>query len=106
MAGQRIQLPAYSMFSATPVYETEGVIQLGLMQDVVVADASDELFVVPAGGVERLDLISFNFYGTPELWWVVARLNNIQDPLVGAPAGTRLRIPTRQRLASEGILIA
>lgn len=94
------------MFSSTPVYETEGVIQFGLMTDAVVADPTDELFVTPAGGVERLDLISYNRYGTTELWWVVSRLNNIQDPLVGVPVGTKLRIPTRQRLASEGILNA
>lgn len=106
MAGQRVQLPPYSMFSSTPVYETEGIIQFGLMQDAVSADASDQLFVVPPAGVERLDLIAFNFYGTPELWWVVTRLNNIQDPIVGVPVGTKLRIPTRQRLASEGILNA
>jgi len=106
MAGQRVQLPPYSMFSNTPVYEVDGVIQFGLTKDAVVPDATDEMFVVPSDGVERLDLISYSAYGTPELWWVIARVNNIQDPLVAVPVGTPLRIPTRQRLASEGILNA
>lgn len=94
------------MFSNTPVYESGGVIQYGLMKDAVVPDPTDQVFVVPPDGVERLDLISFSFFGTPELWWVIARLNNMQDPLTAVPVGTRIRIPTRQRLASEGILNA
>ena len=104
MAGQLIQLPSYSMFSATPVYNVNGVIQFGLLADAVIADPTDQLYTVPAGGVERLDLISNEFYGTTELWWVIAIVNNIQDALVGAPLNTQIRIPTQQRLASEGIL--
>lgn len=94
------------MFSNTPVYELGGVIQFGLMKDAIAPDSTDQQFTVPPDGVERLDLISYDFYGTPELWWVIARLNNLRDPLVGVPVGTQLRVPTRQRLASEGILNA
>jgi len=104
MAGQRIELPAYSMFATTPVYDVAGDIVFGLMADVVVPDLSDQLFVVPLAGVNRLDLISDEFYGTPSLWWVIARVNNIQDALVAVPVGTTIRIPTKDRLASLGVL--
>lgn len=109
----RVELSPYSMFSATPVYkdvdaEIEGVRQkvivFGLLVDAVVPDASDVLYPVPQAGEARLDLIANKFYGTPELWWVVALVNNILDPLVGAPVGRTIRIPTRDRLATEGIL--
>lgn len=101
------------MFANTPAYqdvsaEIEGtrqnVIVFGLMVDAVVADASDTLFRVPQAAEGRLDLISQKFYGTPELWWVIALVNNIRDPIVGASVGQHVRIPTRNRLAAEGIL--
>jgi hypothetical protein len=104
MAGQRIELPAYSMFATTPVYDVDGDIVFGLMADVVVPDLSDQLFVVPLAGVNRLDLISDEFYGTPSLWWVIARVNNVQDAIVAVPVGTVIRVPTKDRLASLGVL--
>jgi len=104
MAGQRIELTNYSMFAETPIYEVGGEIVLGLMRDVVVPDNSDVLYNVPPGGTHRLDLISNEHYGTPHLWWVIARVNNLIDPLVGVVSGAIIRVPTRARLASEGIL--
>jgi nucleoid-associated protein YgaU len=108
MAQQRIQLPAYSMWAQTPIHEIDSedgkVIVFALMQDVVVADPSDFLYTVPAGGVYRLDLISHNFYGVPDLWWVIASVNNIIDPLISVPLGTVIRIPTKARLGAAGIL--
>lgn len=107
-----IELPPYSMFSATPVYEgvpaeiegsRQDIIVFGLLADPVVSDPTDVLYTVPNGGEGRLDLISQQFYGTPELWWVLALVNNLVDPLVGFVANTVIRIPKRERLASEGI---
>lgn len=104
MAGQRIELPPYSMFATTPVYEVEGEIVFGLLKDVIVPDPSDQLYTVDGSGVSRLDAISYKFYGTPQLWWVIARCNDIVDPLVGVPLNTSIRVPTKARLAAEGIL--
>lgn len=101
------------MFSATPAYsgvnaEIEGswqkVIVFGLMVEAVVPDATDVLYTVPQAGEGRLDLISQQFYGTPELWWAVALVNNLVDPLIGFLAGQTIRIPQKTRLASEGLL--
>ena len=105
MAGQRVQLYPYSMFTSTPVYDLgAGLIVFGLMQPSVVADPSDEIWAVPPSGVYRLDLIANQFYGTPALWWVIASVNNIIDPLLSVPRGTRLAIPTKTRLSAEGVL--
>lgn len=93
------------MFAKTPVYDLgEGGIVFGLMQPAIMAGDTDELWVVPEAGVHRLDLIANDFYGTPSLWWVLASVNNILDPLVGVPAGTSIRVPTRERLSAEGVL--
>lgn len=92
------------MFANTPVYEVDSEIVFGLLKDVIVPDPSDDLYTVDGSGVNRLDAISYKFYQTPQLWWVLARCNNIVDPLVGVPLKTVIRIPTKARLAAEGIL--
>jgi hypothetical protein len=93
------------MFSKTPVYDLGGEnVVFGLMHPAVVQNYTDELWVMPSAGVPRLDLLANSFYNTPALWWVIASVNNIIDPLVAVPEGTELRIPTKTRLAAEGIL--
>lgn len=104
MAGSRIELPLHSAFAKTPVYEVNGNVVFGLMEPVVVPHGSDILYTVPSVAEFRLDLLAAQFYGSPALWWVIASVNNLLDPLVGVPPGTRIRIPTQQRLASEGVL--
>lgn len=42
----------------------------------------------------RLDLISYAEYNTVELWWLVARTNNIIDPLEEVYTGLILQIPS------------
>jgi hypothetical protein len=103
---QRVSLPAFTMFGDTPVYSVDGEVLFGLMRDSVIPDPSDQIYIVTQAGERRLDAISSLFYGTPKLWWVVALVNRLIDPLLGATVGTRLRIPTKQRLSQEGILSA
>jgi len=96
------------MWSQTPIYEIdvegENIVVFGLLQDAIVADPTDEVYTVPLAGVYRLDLLSYSFYGVPDLWPVIARANNLLDALVGFAQGTRIRIPTKARLAQEGLL--
>lgn len=115
MSTQRVELPAHSAYVRTPVYsgltaEVDGVkepvVAFGLMLDAVVADGSDELFSVPVGMANRLDLVSDQFYGTKNLWWVVALVNNQLDPLVGFVPGDQIRIPQKSRLSALGLLNA
>jgi len=110
MLDTRVQLPSFSMWPQTPIYEIEvdgeNVVVFGLLHDAVVADPTDEIFVVPRGGVYRLDLISQHAYGVPDLWHVIASVNNLIDALVGFELGDVIRIPTKARLAQEGLLSA
>ena len=98
------------MYAKTPIYSTdtdteEGkAIVFGLLQDVIVPDATDIVYKVPTGALFRLDLIATTFYGVPDLWWVIARANNLLDPFVGPALGQEIRIPAKSRLAAEGIL--
>lgn len=104
MAGQRIELPAYSAFTQTPVYEVGTDVVFGQMVPAVVPNDSDIIYAVPPAGEFRLDLVSAQFYGVPDLWWIIASVNGIIDPIVAVPTGTLIRVPSRDRLASEGVL--
>lgn len=54
----------------------------------------------------RLDIIAYNYYKNPLLWWVIAQANNIYDPIVATPVGTILRIPALETLyGNNGILL-
>lgn len=106
---QRVQLPSYSMFAQTPIYRIAdpnvgNVVVFGLLQDIIVPDPTDTIYQVPIGALYRLDLIATSFYGVPDLWWVIARVNDILDPLAGPGLNQVLRIPTKSRLAAEGVL--
>jgi hypothetical protein len=93
------------MFTSTPVYSSNGVLVFGLMQPITLPDPTDEIWILPERFVNRLDLISTNFYGTPSLWHVLASVNQWLDPLVTPPAGTPMRVPLKERLRNEGLLI-
>lgn len=111
-ASIRVELVPYSMFSATAAYQVDAQVDgtdqivavFGLRRDAVTPDPTDILFTVPTGGGGRLDLISQKFYGTPELWWAIARCNEAMDPMIGPAIGDVIRVPTRLRLAALGIL--
>jgi len=57
-------------------------------------------YTVPENEVNRLDLISWYFYKTPELMWVIMSVNNITDPF-NVPAGTVLKILPRDFIEIE-----
>jgi len=39
-------------------------------------------------------IISYKFYNTIELWWLICKFNNIKDPLKMPSAGTFIKIPS------------
>lgn len=100
----QVTLPAMSMFMDTPVGKTtEGDIVFGLLRDPVIPDPTDKVYSVPQPGENRGWLISAHCYTTPHLWWVLAMVNGMLDPLTEFTPGRELRVPTSQRLSDEGV---
>ncbi len=66
----------------------------------------DSVHVVTSADIGRLDLIAYKFYGTPNLWWVIAHVNDIRNPLAntreegGMEVGKPLRIPRKANVLS------
>ena len=56
---------------------------------------SDVLLIATEG--DRCDLISQEYYGTPDFWWYVASVNNLKSNNI--KAGTQIRVPISTRQA-------
>mgnify|MGYP003129204422 FL=1 len=50
---------------------------------------TDQYFISVEG--DRCDNLAQQFYGNPNLWWFIARVNNLKTNNI--PSGTSLRIP-------------
>lgn len=61
------------------------------MQDIPYS-VNDTYYTVTPQMVNRLDRISYKFYDSVNLWWVIALASGITNPL-RVPVGTVLRIP-------------
>jgi len=44
---------------------------------------------------DQWPLISYKFYGSVELWWVICKFNQIDDPLFLPNIGTYIKIPKK-----------
>ena len=65
----------------------------------------DNFFTVTESEKDRLDLVSYSYYGTANYWWVIAIANEIIDPF-DVPVGTSLRIPPIVSLYNEGGILS
>ena len=64
-----------------------------------VPETDSDVFLIATEG-DRCDIIAQQFYGNPELWWFIARVNNLKT--MNIPAGTQLRIPATTAAAIGG----
>jgi len=87
------------MFKATPVYKVDGEVVFGLMVNPVLPDPTDRIYIVTQATENKLSVIADMFYENSELWWILASVNKVIDAQFGVPRGTRLRIPSKTRLA-------
>jgi nucleoid-associated protein YgaU len=58
---------------------------------------TDQFHRVTDGDSKRIDLIAWQYYRDVSLWWVIAEVNGIGNPLELQP-GTVLRIPSYDRI--------
>ena len=63
----------------------------------------DKTIVITGKLVNRLDLVSLQYYTTPKYWWVLAYYNNIENPFI-LPYGTILKIPAYTTLLLNDII--
>jgi len=66
----------------------------------VASDVSDFLYLIEAQYKHRPDLLAYDLYGDPALWWVFTQrnLNVIQDPIFDFVPGKQIYIPQYSKL--------
>lgn len=66
----------------------------------VPAEADDFLYTIENQYENRPDLLAFDLYGTPKLWWVFVQRNmdTIKDPIFDFVPGTKIYIPKKSNL--------
>jgi len=66
----------------------------------VSAEKDDFLYTIESQYSYRPDLLSYDLYGTPDLWWVFIQrnLNILQDPIFDFIPGVQIYIPKNSSL--------
>ena len=68
----------------------------------ITAEEDDRSYTVERTYAYRPDLLAYDLYGTPRLWWVFAQRNpnQLQDPLFDFVTGTTIYLPQESTLKS------
>jgi len=63
----------------------------------------DKIYIIDKIYDQRPDLLAFDLYGTPKLWWVFAARNpdTIEDPTMDFKAGVSIFLPKKEALFSD-----
>lgn len=66
----------------------------------VPAEADDFLYTIENQYKHRPDLLAYDLYGTPKLWWVFVQRNMsiIKDPIFDFLPGTQIYLPKKTNL--------
>jgi hypothetical protein len=66
----------------------------------VPAEADDFRYTIESQYTHRPDLLAYDLYGTPKLWWVFVQRNMdvIRDPIYDFKPGTVIYLPKKSNL--------
>ena len=66
----------------------------------VPAEADDFYYQIETHYTYRPDLLSYDLYGTPKLWWVFVQrnMNVLRDPIFDFVAGQKIFIPKKSNI--------
>ena len=66
----------------------------------VPAEKDDYLYVIENQYKHRPDLLAYDLYGSPKLWWVFVQRNMevIRDPIYDFEPGTAIYVPKKSNL--------
>jgi hypothetical protein len=69
----------------------------------ITADADDITYTIDRIYAYRPDLLSYDLYGTPRLWWVFAQRNPdvIEDPIYDFYPGKVIQLPKLSNLKND-----
>lgn len=87
---------------SSPYYDTtQNNLYLKLLSiRAIPSEEDDFLYVIENQYKHRPDLLSYDLYGTPKLWWVFVQRNmsTIKDPIFDFVPGTKIYLPKKSNL--------
>ena len=69
----------------------------------ITAERDDHSYTIERTYAYRPDLLAFDLYGTPRLWWVFAQRNpnEIEDPIYDFRPGVTIQLPKKSNVQSN-----
>ena len=64
--------------------------------------SDSDVYVYPKVG-ERLDLLAYQFYGDSNLWWIIAKANELTNGQIGLSSEKKIRIPVNIQSILENL---
>ena len=69
----------------------------------ITVEDDDQSYTIERTYAYRPDLLSYDLYGTPRLWWVFAQRNpnEIEDPIYDFKPGVTVQLPKKENLLKD-----
>ena len=69
----------------------------------ITAEQDDQSYTIERTYAYRPDLLSYDLYGTPRLWWEFAQRNpdQIEDPIYDFKPGVTVQLPKKENLLKD-----
>ncbi len=67
------------------------------------AELDDQEYTIERTYAYRPDLLAYDLYGSPRLWWVFAQRNpdQIEDPVYDFKPGVKVQLPKKENLLKD-----
>lgn len=86
--GNNSQLRAFNVLE-----DSDGTELLNIFRAYNIKNLNDNYYLIHELDYEdRWDNLSWKYYGTPFLWWVIPMVNDIENPFEIPEAGTNIKI--------------
>ena len=85
-----------SRYNNTTKIQNKNFVSIGTSYLPKFKESNSDILLIATEG-DRCDLISQEYYGTPDFWWYVASVNNLKSNNI--KAGTQIRVPISTRQA-------
>jgi hypothetical protein len=94
-----VDLQPSSRMLITPLLKEGNSEYFDIWEPVNFPEADDDIIHrVTEIEVGRLDLIAVQYYNDPNLWWIIAHANKVEDIFEEIIPGIRLRVPSFDRV--------
>ncbi len=69
----------------------------------ITAERDDHSYTIERTYAYRPDLLAYDLYGSPRLWWVFAQRNpdEIEDPIYDFKPGVTIQLPKAENVAKD-----